>query len=148
MSRGVLVLARTKKPKNNLSIIRNKTTTTFPKVLEDTAYYMTKLNYGNLYRIYTKSCEEEVCENLEDSIHQYRKSSILQIRKKDTLFDQSVGFCNTDGNFISSRWSGDSHTFAIKFINLLTQEKEEESSEIIEDVEEDKPVLDNTDDVF
>jgi len=122
MSRGVLVLARTVKSKNNLSIIRKKNTTTFTKILEDTAYYTTKLSYGNLFKPYEKSCEEEVCEHLEHPTTQYQKGSLVQARKKDSLFNQS-GFVVIDENYISSRWAGDSYTFICKYIKLLTEDK-------------------------
>jgi len=143
MSRAVLILARAKKQKNNLSIIRRRSTTTFPKLFEDTAYYLTRLSHGNLFKPYEKSCEEEVCESLEEPNIQYRKSSINpKMAKKDTLFDQSNGFVVVDKQYISSRWAGDSYTFIFKFIELLTgkvaQSSDPQVNENNQDLKEDK----------
>jgi len=145
MSRGVLVLARTKKTKNNLSIIKKKNTTTFPKVLEDGAFYLTKFTHGNLFRTYEKSCEEEVCENLE-SKDQFQKGVISKIVKRDTLFDQSAGFIMVDGNYVSCRWAGDSHTFICKFMELLSQEKEKDDEPVISEIEDKQVNENNTND--
>jgi len=86
-----------------------------------------------------------VCENLESPDTQYKKTQIsTKLLKKDSLFDQSNGFIVVDGNYISSRWSGDSYTFIFKFIELLNQMKEKD--DII--VEEKQDIENNPDDIF
>jgi len=48
-------------------------------------------------------------------------SSITNMTKKDSLFDQS-GFVVVDKQYVSSSWAGDSFTFIVKFIELLNSQ--------------------------
>ena len=111
---GVILAARSKR-QDGKSVLFDKKTTCLRKDQELTAWLMTCLWLGNYYRTYPVFVQDEVKASLRSS-RQFQSGPMAINRDSEKSLS---GFCVIDGNYISARWPGDSHTFATEFCRLL-----------------------------
>jgi putative intracellular protease/amidase len=116
---GVLVLARTTKPRSGQSVIADRSTTCLPKYMERTAFWLTAWRLGRYYRTYPAYVEDEVRAALVDPSLFVRGPRNLV--RRGTATDQGPAFCVRDRNYLSARWPGDAYLFAARFRDLLEQ---------------------------
>lgn len=128
---GVLLAARSVDPGSGRSVLYGRKTTALTWAMEGLAWRLTRITRfwdRDYYRTYTEqpgqgcgymSVQSEVTRALEDPAdfrdvergtpHWRRKSSGMA---RDTATDPRPAFVVDDGNYISARWPGDTHTFA------------------------------------
>ncbi|CQD15528.1 DJ-1/PfpI family protein [Mycobacterium lentiflavum] len=128
---GVLLAARSVDPNTGRSVLYGRKTTALTWAMERLAWRLTRITRfwdPDYYRTYTEapgqvqgymSVQSEVTRALEDPTdfrdvtrgtpHWRRKSSGIA---RDTATDSRPAFVVDDGNYISARWPGDTHTFA------------------------------------
>jgi putative intracellular protease/amidase len=128
---GVLLAARSVDPATGRSVLYGRKTTALTWAMERTAWNLTRLTRfwdRNYYRTSTEepgqpagymSVQAEVTRALADpadfcdvehgSPHRWLKSSGMV---RDTATDPRPAFVVDDGNYVSARWPGDTHTFA------------------------------------
>ena len=135
---GVLLAARSVDPATGRSVLYGRRTTALTWALERTAWQLTRVTRfwdRNYYRTYTEepgqpggymSVQSEVTRALKDptdfcdvtrgSPHWRLKTSGMV---RDTATDSRPAFVVDDGNYVSARWPGDTHTFATVFSQKL-----------------------------
>jgi putative intracellular protease/amidase len=128
---GVLLAARSVDLATGHSVLYGHKTTALTWAMERLAWRLTRVTRfwdPNYYRTYTEepgqpggymSVQSEVTRALEDpadfsdvvrgSPHWWLKSSGMV---RDTATDSRPAFVVDDGNYVSARWPGDTHTFA------------------------------------
>lgn len=128
---GVLLAARSVDPETGRSVLYGHQTTALTWAMERLAWRLTRVTRfwdRNYYRTYTEqpgqapgymSVEAEVTRALKDptdfrdvvrgSPGWRRKSSGMA---RDTATDPRPAFVVDDGDYLSARWPGDTHTFA------------------------------------
>ncbi|WP_374025771.1 type 1 glutamine amidotransferase domain-containing protein [Mycobacterium sp. HNNTM2301] len=128
---GVLLAARSVDPETGRSVLYGHQTTALTWAMERLAWRLTRVTRfwdRNYYRTYTEqpgqapgymSVEAEVTRALKDptdfrdvvrgSPGWRRKSSGMA---RDTATDPRPAFVVDDGDYVSARWPGDTHTFA------------------------------------
>ena len=128
---GVLLAARSVDPANGRSVLYGRRTTALTWALERTAWNLTRLTRfwdRDYYRTYREeagqpagymSVQSEVTRALENpsdfrdvekgSPHYRTKTSGMS---RDTATDSRPAFVVDDGDYVSARWPGDTHTFA------------------------------------
>jgi putative intracellular protease/amidase len=128
---GVLLAARSVDPDTGHSALYGRKTTALTWAMERLAWQLTRLTRfwdRNYYRTYSEepgqpvgymSVQAEVTRALEDSAdfrdvvrgspHWWLKSSGMV---RDTATDSRPAFVVDDGDYVSARWPGDTHTFA------------------------------------
>lgn len=128
---GVLLAARSIDPATGRSVLYGRRTTALTWRLERTAWQLTRLTRfwdRDYYRTYTEepgqgrgymSVQSEVTRALENPTDfrdiarnspGWRRKSSGMVR--DTATDSGPAFVVDDGNYLSARWPGDTHTFA------------------------------------
>lgn len=135
---GVVLAARSRSSNGNSSLHGRRTTALTWK-LESSAWslmrYAGRFWDPSYYRTYSeergeprgfRSVQAEVTRALaspddfldvpDDAPHHFRKSSGLF---RDSLRDARPAFVVTDGNYVSARWPGDVHAFAMQFSRTL-----------------------------
>ncbi|MEK6638171.1 MAG: type 1 glutamine amidotransferase domain-containing protein [Pseudomonadota bacterium] len=135
---GALIPARSINPATGRSVLFGRKTTALTWNFERSAAKLGKIIrfwdpfYYRTYReaagepVGYMSVEHEIIRSLE------KPSDFLDVpptdpafRRKtsglarDTMSDQSASFVVTDGNYVSARWPGDAHRFALQFAELL-----------------------------
>jgi putative intracellular protease/amidase len=115
---GVLVLARTRDPASDRSVLADRQTTCLPKYMERTAYLATSWRLGRYYRTYAAYVQDEVEAALDDPARQFQRGP-LTLTARGTGQDDSPAFTVTDRNYLSARWPGDAYLFARRFHDLL-----------------------------
>jgi putative intracellular protease/amidase len=128
---GVLLAARSVDPATGRSVLHGRRTTALTWALERTAWNLTRVTRfwdRDYYRTYTEgpgqpggymSVQSEVtralrnpadfCDVTRESSHWRLKTSGMV---RDTTTDSRPAFVVEDGNYVSARWPGDTHTFA------------------------------------
>jgi putative intracellular protease/amidase len=128
---GVLLAARSVDPTTGHSVLYGRRTTALTWALERAAWRLTRITRfwdSNYYRTYTEgpgqatgymSVQSEVtralknptdfCDVERGSPHWRVKTSGLA---RDTATDSRPAFVVDDGDYVSARWPGDTHTFA------------------------------------
>ncbi|OBG56145.1 type 1 glutamine amidotransferase domain-containing protein [Mycobacterium sp. E735] len=128
---GVLLAARSVDPETGRSVLYGHQTTALTWAMERLAWRLTRVTRfwdRDYYRTYTEepgqaegymSVQAEVTRALEDpadfrdvvrgSPDWRRKTSGMA---RDTATDPRPAFVVDDGNYVSARWPGDTHTFA------------------------------------
>ncbi len=112
---GVVLAARSKS-KSGRSVLYGKKTTALLKSQEMLAWNLTRLWLKDYYRTYPQTVQDEVIsclENKEDFIEGPMPVS------RDTLAHPEKGFIVRDGNYLSARWPGDAHRFAIELAKMI-----------------------------
>lgn len=135
---GALIPARSIDPETRRSVLFGRKTTGLTWQLERTGaqvgrivrfwdphYYRTYLEEGDQPPGYM-SVEHEIIRSLEhvtdfvdvapDVADYKRKTSGLA---RDTMKDQSASWVVQDGNYVTARWPGDAHAFAMRFAGLF-----------------------------
>jgi putative intracellular protease/amidase len=128
---GVLLLARSVDPATGRSVLYGRKTTALTWALERTAWRITRITRfwdPDYYRTYTEepgqpdgymSVQSEVTRALrtaadfrdvERGSPRWRLKTSGMLR--DTATDSRPAFVVDDGNYVSARWPGDTHTFA------------------------------------
>jgi putative intracellular protease/amidase len=128
---GVLLAARSADPATGRSVLYGRKTTALTWAMERLAWRLTRFTRfwdRDYYRTYSEqpgqakgymSVQSEVTRALEDPAdfrdvtpstpHRRLKSAGMA---RDTATDSRPAFVVEDGNYISARWPGDTHTFA------------------------------------
>jgi len=128
---GVLLAARARDPATGRSVLYGRRTTALTWQLERAGWRIARITRfwdPAYYRTYPEaagepagymSVQQEVTRNLAsaayfldvpaDDPHRRRRTSGTV---RDTEDDATPAFVVTDGNYVSARWPGDSHTFA------------------------------------
>jgi putative intracellular protease/amidase len=114
---GVLVLARTRDPRTDRSVLAGRRTTCLPKPMERSAFYLTAWRLGRYYRTYPAYVEDEVRQAVSDSSLFVRGPRSL---RRGSATDDTPAFVVQDRNYLSARWPGDAYLFARRFEQLLT----------------------------
>jgi putative intracellular protease/amidase len=128
---GVLLAARSVDPATGRSVLHGRQTTALTWALERTAWRLTRVTRfwdRDYYRTYTEepgqpggymSVQSEVTRALRnpaDFCDVTRGSSHFRLKTsgvvRDTATDSRPAFVVEDGNYVSARWPGDTHTFA------------------------------------
>jgi putative intracellular protease/amidase len=128
---GVLLAARSVDPATGRSVLHGRQTTALTWALERTAWHLTRITRfwdRDYYRTYTEepgqpggymSVQSEVTRALRnpaDFCDVTRGSSHFRLKTsgmvRDTATDSRPAFVVEDGNYVSARWPGDTHTFA------------------------------------
>jgi putative intracellular protease/amidase len=112
---GPVLLARAVDPATGRSVLHGRKTSCLPKYMERTAYYLTAWRRGRYYRTYPAYVEDEVRAAGAEVVTGPR---VLTRRGTDT--DDGPAFTVRDGNYLSSRWPGDSYKMAKDFMGGLT----------------------------
>ncbi|MBI3347808.1 MAG: DJ-1/PfpI family protein [Burkholderiales bacterium] len=116
---GVLLAARSRRA-DGRSVLHGRRTTGLTRQLELTAWLMTAAWLGRYCRTYPTPLQTEVEAALarrED--FQVGPPALL----RDTPRHLGRGFVLRDSNYISARWPGDVHAFALAFVQLLAGER-------------------------
>ena len=136
---GVLLAARSVDPGTGRSVLYGRKTTALTWALERAAWTLTRVTRfwdPDYYRTYPEqpgqpsgymSVQSEVTRALKDPTdfcdvtratpHRWLKSSGMV---RDTPTDSRPAFVVDAGNYVSARWPGDAHTFAIVLSQKLT----------------------------
>lgn len=128
---GVLLAARSVDPETGRSALYGRRTTALTWAMERLAWRLTRVTRfwdHNYYRTYTEqpgqatgymSVQAEVTRALEDptDFRDVARGSPDWRRKtsgvaRDTATDPRPAFVVDDGDYVSARWPGDTHTFA------------------------------------
>lgn len=135
---GALIPARSIDPATGRSVLYGRKTTALTWRLERSAAKLGKIiRFWDpfYYRTYREavdepagymSVEHEITRSLEkpsdfldvtpgDPAFRRKTSGLV----RDTMIDQSAAFVARDGNYVSARWPGDAHGFALQFAELL-----------------------------
>ena len=108
---GVLLAARSK-THLGASVLNGRKTTALTRSMEMTAWRLTALYLGDYYRTYPVTVEDEVKSVLAAPGDFLVGPSSLS---RDSAARPEIGFTVRDGNYLSARWPGDAHKFAIDF---------------------------------
>ncbi len=136
---GVLLAARSVDPRTGRSVLYGRKTTALTWAMEGLAWRVTRMTRywdRDYYRTYTEapgqpaghmSVQSEVTRALADPTdfrdvargtpHRWLKSSGMF---RDTATDDRPAFVVDDGDYVSARWPGDTHTFAAVVSRKLT----------------------------
>ena len=109
---GVVLAARSKRINGKIVLAERKTTALLQSQ-EMMAYYMTCMWLKDYYRTYPQTVEKEV-----RSIGSNFASGPTPLLR-DSPEHLERGFAVRDGNYVSARWPGDAHRFALEFLKLL-----------------------------
>jgi len=112
---GVLLAARSKRA-DGKSVLHGRRTTGLTQQQEMTAWLMTAAWLGSYYRTYPTPLQTEV-ESLLAKPQDFYVGPPALLR--DDLAHLGRGFHLRDGNYLSARWPGDIHGFALKFAEML-----------------------------
>ena len=108
---GPIVLARAKDPATNLSVLHGRRVTALTKLLERSAWLLTRWTLGNHFRTYPLYVQDEVIAAIGDASLFDTGPLIPSYRNPFTL---------RDGNLLTARWPGDTHRLADDLTDLLT----------------------------
>ncbi|MDR1994228.1 type 1 glutamine amidotransferase domain-containing protein [Azonexus sp.] len=111
---GVLLAARSQI--NGVSVLKNRKTTALLARQELMAWALTCLWLKNYYRTYPVTTEKEVRSCLSSS-NDFLSGPLTL--KRDSLDNLKAGFTVCDENYLSARWPGDAHKFAVDFSAML-----------------------------
>ncbi len=138
---GVLIAARSVSKKTHQSVLHGRKTTALTWKLERRAWYLSKylVRYwdANYYRTYYESKNEPAgFWGVEQEIKRALAGAgdFLDVPKgtpdyfkktggiaRDRIGNSRPAWVVRDGNYLSARWPGDVHTFALQFVDLLNR---------------------------
>jgi hypothetical protein len=98
------------------SVLRGRKTTALTRHLELTAWALTVTWLGSYYRTYPETVQSEVTRALASAAD--FDAGPLALRR-DSPEHPEYGFTVCDGNYLSARWPGDAHLFALHFARML-----------------------------
>lgn len=112
---GVLLAARSRRA-DGKSVLHGRRTTGLTRQQEMTAWLMTAAWLGSYYRTYPTPLQTEVQSLLASPVDfDVGPPALL----RDDLDHLDRGFSLRDGNYLSARWPGDAHGWALKFAEML-----------------------------
>lgn len=112
---GVVLAARSRAA-GGQSVLHGRKTTALTKPMELTAWSLTCAWLGSYYRTYPTTVEDEVTAALGASGEFIRGPMST---KRDAPDQLERGFTVRDGQYLSARWPGDAHRFAVEFGGML-----------------------------
>lgn len=112
---GVVLAARSRLPSGR-SVLHGRKTTALTKQMEMTAWRLTALYLGDYYRTYPTPVEDEVKSALAQPSDFLAGPTSFA---RDSERKPEIGFAVRDGNYLSARWPGDAHRFALTFDAML-----------------------------
>lgn len=112
---GVLLVARSRRA-DGKSVLHGRRTTGLTKQQEMTAWLMTAAWLGSYYRTYATPLQTEV-QSLLARPQDFDTGPPPLLR--DDPAHLGRGFTVRDGNYLSARWPGDAHAFALALAQLL-----------------------------
>ncbi len=112
---GVLLAARSKRA-DGKSVLHGRRTTGLTQQQEMTAWLMTAAWLGSYYRTYPTPLQTEV-QSLLARPEDFDVGPPALLR--DDPEHLGRGFSLRDGNYLSARWPGDAHGWALKFAEML-----------------------------
>ncbi len=112
---GVITAARSKNQEGQ-SVLFGKKTTALTRSLELSGWALTVAWLGDYYRTYPQTVQSEVTEALAETQDFIAGPPALFRDSRDQL---DRGFTVRDGNYLSARWPGDAHRFAIEFVAMI-----------------------------
>lgn len=112
---GVLLAARSRGA-DGRSVLFGRKTTALTKTLELSAWALTCLWLGRYYRTYPQCLQDEVKAALENPQDFIAGPPALT---RDSPANLAPGFTVRDGTYLSARWPGDAHSFAVDFLTML-----------------------------
>jgi protease I len=114
---GVVLAARSRRA-DGRSVLHGRKTTALTKQMELTAWSLTCAWLGSYYRTYPTTVEAEVTAALAatDDFERGPMSS-----KRDAPDQLERGFTVRDGQYLSARWPGDAHRFAVEFAEIVSR---------------------------
>ena len=113
---GIVAACRAIDPTTGKSVLFGRKTTALLKRQELLAYHLTRVKLGDYYLTYPITVEDEVISTLrspDDFFH--GPTPIL----RDNMDNIKRGFTVRDGNYLSARWPGDAHKFALEFLEMV-----------------------------
>ncbi|CAM4020176.1 type 1 glutamine amidotransferase domain-containing protein [Roseateles saccharophilus] len=114
---GVLLAARSLRV-DGRSVLHGRRTTGLTRQLEMTAWLMTAAWLGRYYRTYPTPLQTEVATALaHPGDFDVGPPALL----RDTAQRPGRGFALRDGHYVSARWPGDAHAFALAFAQMLDE---------------------------
>lgn len=112
---GVLLAARSRRA-DGKSVLHGRRTTGLTRQQEMTAWLMTAAWLGSYYRTYPTPLQTEVQSLLASPVDfDVGPPALL----RDDPQHLHRGFHLRDGNYLSARWPGDAHGWALKFAEML-----------------------------
>lgn len=115
---GVVAACRAKNPETGKSVLWGRKTTALLKRQETLAYHVTKRKMGDYFLTYPITVQDEVTATLK-SADDFIEGPLPILR--DNMAHLSRGFTHRDGNYLSARWPGDVHRFALEFVGMLQE---------------------------
>ncbi len=116
---GVVLAARAQ-TEDGRSVLYGRQTTALTRNLELTAWALTAAWLGNYYRTYSETVQSEVTHALARR-SDFKKGPLAL--RRDSPAHPEWGFTVRDGNYLSARWPGDAHRFAVEYADLLDSVK-------------------------
>ena len=116
---GVLLLARSRDPQTNKSVLYDYRTTSLLKSQELLAYHLTRLWLKDYYLTYPGLTVEEQVKSFLRSDAQFIRGPLPMFR--DSFNNLKYGFCVRDRNYLSARWPGDIYTLSFELIKMLSE---------------------------
>lgn len=113
---GVVAVCRAVYPDTGKSVLWGRKTTALLRRQERLAYHITKRRNGDYYLTYPITVQDEVTATLK-SPNDFIEGPLPILR--DNMEHLARGFTLRDGNYLSARWPGDVHSFALEFIKML-----------------------------
>ncbi|MCB1634542.1 MAG: DJ-1/PfpI family protein [Xanthomonadales bacterium] len=111
---GVLVVARSRDAEGR-SLLHGRQTTALPASMELTAWALTAAWLGRYYRTYPQTVQAEVTAVLA-RVADFHPGPLALRRDAPSHLER--GFTVRDGHYLSARWPGDAHRFAIDYADL------------------------------
>jgi protease I len=112
---GVLVAARSRDGSGR-PVLRDRKTTALTRKMELTAWWLTRWWLGDYYRTYPQTVEDEVRGVLAQPEDFFPGPAGTQ---RDNPAHPELGFTVRDGFYLSARWPGDAHRFALEFSQVI-----------------------------
>ena len=112
---GTLLAARSRSAQG-ASVLSGRKTTGLTRLMEMTAWSLTRVYLGDYYRTYATPLEDEVRTLLADPSDFLPGPRSL---RRDSQAHPEIGFTVRDGRYLSARWPGDAHRFALAFDTML-----------------------------
>jgi len=113
---GVVLAARSRAA-DGRSVLFGRKTTALTRPMELTAWALTRAWLGDYYRTYPTTVEEEVSAALATPGDFVRGPTSTRRDSADRL---EIGFTVRDGHYLSARWPGDAHRFAVEFAVMVS----------------------------
>jgi len=113
---GVLLAARSIEPVTGRSVLHHRRTTALLRSQELFAWRVSRPWTGHYYRTYDVTVEDEVISHLAHA-SQFERGPVPLRRDDESHVDR--GFTVRDVRYLSARWPGDAHRFALDLVSVL-----------------------------